>query len=58
MQLFVKVVSVICTTLLLMFFVLPFVSGGVATPSDASANTIGTIIKQFIAYWSEVISVQ
>lgn len=58
MQLFIKVVSVICTTLLLMFFVLPFVSGDVASPQDASANTVGTVISQFIAYWKEVIALQ
>lgn len=57
MQLFIKVVSVLCTTLLFMFILLPFVSGDVHIPEDATANTVGTIIHQFVAYWKEVISI-
>ena len=55
MEMFKKILSVMCTTLLIMFIVLPFVSGETNIP-DASAHTVGTLLHQFISYWKEVAS--
>jgi len=54
MELFKKILSIMCTTLLIMFIALPFVSGETNIP-DASAHTVGTLLHQFISYWREVV---
>lgn len=56
MEMFKKALSIICTTLLIMFIVLPFVSGETNIPEDATAQTVGTLLNQFISYWKEVVS--
>ena len=56
MEMFKKVLGIVCTTLLIMFMVLPFVSGEANIPEDATAYTVGTMLNQFISYWKEVAS--
>lgn len=54
---FKKTLGVTGTLLLILFVVLPFVSGCANIPEDATAHAIGTLIHQFLEYWKEVVSI-
>lgn len=53
---FKRTLGVIGVALLILFIVLPFVSGAANVPEDATAHSIGILIHQFIVYWQEVVS--
>ena len=53
---FNKALGIMGIALLILFIVLPFVSGAANIPEDVTAYSIGTMLNQFIVYWQEVVS--
>ena len=53
---FNNALSIMGIALLILFIVLPFVSGETNLPDDATAYSIGTMLNQFIVYWKEIVS--
>ena len=55
-RMFNNALGVVGIAVLILFIVLPFVSGETNLPDDATAYSIGTMLNQFIVYWKEVVS--
>ena len=55
-RVFNKALGIMGIALLILFVVLPFVSGAANIPEDVTAHSIGILIHQFIVYWKEVVS--
>ncbi len=50
-----KIVTIIVLVVIVLFFLLPILSGNASIPGDISAREIGEFIGGFVGYWIEAL---